>query len=69
MLRFRPMKRDVKDTHVYFPVKLLAELKRMAAANRRTVSAEIVMAVERSVSEWKKPKFNPITDKRDINAW
>lgn len=63
------MKRDVKDAHVYFPVKLLAELKRMAAANRRTVSAEIVMAVERSVSEWKTPKLNPITGKRDINAW
>ena len=47
------MRRDVKDTHVYFPVKLLAELKRMAAANRRTVSAEIVMAVEVRVEGWR----------------
>lgn len=47
------MKRDVKDTHIYFPVKVLTDLKKMAAANRRSISAEIVIAVENKVREWK----------------
>ena len=47
------MKRDVKDTHIYFPVKVLADVKKMAAVNRRSVSAEIVLAVENKVREWK----------------
>jgi hypothetical protein len=47
------MKREAKEAHVYFPVKVLADLKKMAAANRRSVSAEIVIAVEGKVKEWK----------------
>jgi hypothetical protein len=45
------MKRGVKDTHIYFPVKVLAELKKLAAVNRRSVSAEIVVAVEDYIKE------------------
>lgn len=47
------MKRETKDTHVYFPVKVLTDLKKMAKENRRSVSAEIVIAVEGKVREWK----------------
>lgn len=47
------MKIQTKDTHIYFPVKVLTDLKKMAAANRRSVSAEIVLAVENKVREWK----------------
>jgi len=43
------MKPRVKDTHIYFPVKVLEQLKKLAAVNRRTVSAEIVIAVEKHV--------------------
>lgn len=43
------MKRDVKDTHIYFPRKVLAEMKKIAAANRRSVSAEMVIAAENHV--------------------
>lgn len=44
------MKGRIKDTHIYFPVKVLAELKKMADRNRRSVSAEIVMAVEEKLA-------------------
>lgn len=47
------MKGQVKDTHIYFPVKVLTELKKMAERNRRTVSAEIVMAVEEKLAREK----------------
>ena len=43
------MKRDVKDTHIYFPVKVLKELHKLAELNRRTVSAEMVIAAERHI--------------------
>lgn len=49
------MKGKVKDTHIYFPVRVLTELKKMADRNRRSVSAEIVMAVEEKL-EREKPK-------------
>lgn len=45
------MKGKIKDTHIYFPVKVLAELKKMADRNRRSVSAEIVMAVEEKLAK------------------
>jgi hypothetical protein len=51
------MKRDVKDTHIYFPVKVLNDIRKLAAVNRRTVSAEIVIAAERHV-EASKPTTN-----------
>ena len=44
------MKRDVKDTHIYFPVKVLTQLKKLADRNRRSVSAEIVIAVEEKLA-------------------
>ena len=50
------MKGQVKDTHIYFPVKVLTELKKMAERNRRTVSAEIVMAVEEKLAREKEKK-------------
>jgi predicted DNA-binding protein len=40
------MKRQHKDTHIYFPPKVYEQIKKLAKENRRTVSAEIVMAVE-----------------------
>lgn len=43
------MKRDVKDTHIYFPVRVLAGIKKVAKANRRSVSAEMVIAAERHI--------------------
>lgn len=50
------MKGQIKDTHIYFPVKVLTELKKMAERNRRTVSAEIVMAVEEKLEREKSKK-------------
>ena len=47
------MKQQVKDAHVYFPAKVMADIKKMAQANRRSVSAEIVLAMENKVREWK----------------
>lgn len=50
------MKGAVKDTHIYFPVKVLSEIKKLAERNRRTVSAEIVMAVEEKIAREKEKK-------------
>jgi hypothetical protein len=47
------MKPQTKDVHVYFPVQVLSDLKKLAKENRRSASAEIVMAVENKVREWK----------------
>lgn len=47
------MKRDVEDTHIYFPRKVLNDLRKMAKANRRTVTAEVVLMAENKVREWK----------------
>lgn len=48
----RRMKPQTKDVHIYFPVPVLAALKKLAKENRRSVSAEIVLAVENKVREW-----------------
>lgn len=57
----RSMKKDTTtDTHIYFPSKVLLDVKKMAAANRRTVSAEIVLAMENKVREWKSEGNGPI---------
>lgn len=50
------MKRVFKDVHVYFPPKVLAELKKLAAHNRRSVTAEVVIAVEERVQSAKNGK-------------
>lgn len=60
MLHLCPMKRDVKDTHIYFPVKVLSGIQKLAAQNRRSVSAEMIIAAERYLEDSKpngtKPK-------------
>lgn len=44
------MKReDTEDTHIYFPKKVLNELRKWAKANRRSVTAETIIAVEQYV--------------------
>lgn len=47
------MKRQVEDTHIYFPVKVLNEMRKLAARNRRSVTAEVVIAAERHIEESK----------------
>lgn len=47
------MKPQTKDVHIYFPVQVLNNLKKLAKENRRSVSAEVVLAVENKVREWK----------------
>jgi len=47
------MKPQTKDTHIYFPVKVLNEIKKLARVNRRSVSAEIVIAAEEHVAKTK----------------
>jgi hypothetical protein len=37
------------DTHIYFPVRVWAALKRLAKRNRRSLSAQIVIAVEQMI--------------------
>lgn len=43
------MKRAFKDAHIYFPPKVMTELKKLAKRNRRSVSAEVVIAVEKHI--------------------
>lgn len=40
------MKRQTVDTHIYFPPEVFSGIKQLAGLNRRSISAEIVMAVE-----------------------
>lgn len=40
------MKRDFIDTHIYFPPEVFKAMKKLAAINRRTLSAEMVIATE-----------------------
>jgi hypothetical protein len=47
------MRRETKEAHVYFPAKVMTDIKKMAQANRRSISAEIVLAMENKVREWK----------------
>jgi hypothetical protein len=44
------MKRDVEDAHIYFPRKVLVELRKCAKVNRRSVTAETVIAVEEYIA-------------------
>lgn len=41
---------DKNEAHVYFPADVFMQLKEMAGANRRSLSAEIVIAVEERIS-------------------
>jgi hypothetical protein len=58
------MKEQVKDTHIYLPVKLLAKLKKMAVANRRSITGEIMLAVENKVREWESKGGNDNGDQK-----
>lgn len=50
------MKRDTEDAHIYFPKKVLTELRKWAAINRRSVTAETVVAVEEYVQRMRETK-------------
>lgn len=50
------MRRDVEDAHIYFPKKVLTELRKWAAINRRSVTAETVVAVEEYVQRMRETK-------------
>jgi hypothetical protein len=56
------MKRDVKDVHIYFPVKVLRGIKKIAERNRRSVSAEMIIAAERYITELKSENGRPRND-------
>jgi hypothetical protein len=43
------MKRETEDTHIYFPKKVLTELRKWAKVNRRSVTAETIIAVEKYI--------------------
>jgi hypothetical protein len=47
---------QIKDTHIYFPKRLYEQLKKLAVKNRRSMSAEIVIAVEERVTREKEKK-------------
>lgn len=38
-----------QDTHIYFPLKVWWAIKKLAKANHRSLSAQIVIAVEEHV--------------------
>lgn len=40
------MKREFIDTHIYFPPTVFEKMKQLAGLNRRTMSAEMVIAAE-----------------------
>lgn len=50
------MVKEVQDTHIYFPIKVWRAIKRLAERNRRSLSAEIVIAVEERVEREKNGK-------------
>lgn len=45
------MQRETKDVHIYFPAKVLNGIKKLAERNRRSVTAEVVIAAERHIEE------------------
>lgn len=42
---------DTEDTHIYFPRKLLNKVRKLAVKNRRSMSAEVVVAVAKHVED------------------
>lgn len=40
------MSRQFKDTHIYFPPAIFDRMKQLAELNRRSMSAEVIIAVE-----------------------
>lgn len=54
------MRRDeTEDTHIYFPKKVLNELRKWAKVNRRSVTAETVIAVEQYVQKMRTENGKP----------
>jgi len=51
-------KKGIEDTHVYFPVKVLNGIRKVAARERRSVSAQIVIAVEEYVRKFDESRTN-----------
>jgi hypothetical protein len=49
------MKRETEDAHIYFPVKVLNDMRKLAKENRRSVSAEMIIAAERYIAENRRP--------------
>ncbi len=47
------MKKDTQDTHIYFPREVYEALKKQADINRRSLTAEVVIAVEKHIAEAK----------------
>lgn len=45
------MKKESIDTHIYFPPAVFRAIKKLAAKERRSISAEIVMAVEAHIKK------------------
>lgn len=52
------MKKETKDTHIYIPVEMYEALKKVAEINRRSISTEVVIAVEQHVQN--KRRKSPI---------
>lgn len=50
------MRREIEDAHIYFPKKVLTELRKWAAVNRRSVTAETVIAVEEYIQRMRAEK-------------
>jgi hypothetical protein len=49
-------KRDAVDTHIYFPPEVFKAIKKLAGKERRSISAEIVIAVENHLKQNNKGK-------------
>ncbi len=45
------MKKETQDIHVYFPKEMHEALKRLAETNRRSLSAEVIIAVEKHINK------------------
>lgn len=51
------MKRqETEDTHIYFPKKVLTELRKWAGINRRSVTAETIIAVEEHITRMRESR-------------
>lgn len=50
------MKKNSIDTHIYFPPTVFQAIKKLAAKERRSISAEIVIAVEAHIKSKGKSK-------------
>ncbi len=49
-------KDNIQDVHIYFPLEVYEALKRMAKENRRSISGEVILAVEKQLKEHAKAK-------------